>query len=113
MTNKTLKLIQDTLEDNKATNLTVLSVESLTVQFDTIVICTATSIRHAQAMADKTSQALKKISVEVPRCKGKEDDWLILDCGDQIVHIMLEEPRAFYSLEKLWCLQGMSDEQTS
>ena len=112
MTDKTLNLIESSLDDAKALEIIIIPVTSLTSEFDHMVICTATSLRHAQSIADKTSLALKEIGILVPRHKGKEDDWLILDCGSQVVHIMLEETRNFYALEKLWQYSEQLDEAT-
>jgi ribosome-associated protein len=102
MTDNILTCIESSLDDAKALEITIIPVTSLTSEFDHMIICTATSLRHAQSIADKTSLALKAIDINVPRHKGKEDDWLILDCGSQVVHIMLEDARNFYALEKLW-----------
>lgn len=98
-----LKLVELTLEENKAKNIRPLDVHELTSIADYMVVATATSKRHASAMADKLVRAAKKQNTKPVGVEGENDsEWILIDLGDVIVHIMLPEAREFYSLEKLW-----------
>lgn len=98
-----LKLVEQTLEDNKAHDIKPLDVRKLSNVTDYMVVATATSKRHALSMADKLYEAAKKHDAKPLGIDGQNDsEWILIDLGDVIVHIMLAEARKFYSLEKLW-----------
>jgi ribosome-associated protein len=90
-------------ESKKAKDLVVLDFRGVTSFTDFFVICTSTSQRQAQAIADEIGQKLKKIG-EVPVSVEGYDaaEWLLLDYGDFVVHIFSESARAYYQLERLW-----------
>lgn len=96
-------LVQNALEDLKAVELKVLDVRDMTSVTDLMIIVTGTSNRHVKALSDnlreKTSAAgVKPLGVEGVR----ESEWILMDYGDIVVHIMLPHIRATYNLEKLW-----------
>lgn len=95
--------VYQTLDANKATNITVLDVKEQTDVTDYMIICTGTSMRHLQALKDKVVTQIKKMKI-MPRGVSNEDnsDWVLIDFGDIIVHIMLAEARKLYDLESLW-----------
>lgn len=97
-------LVTETLSAHKAQDIKVLDVHSLTDVLDTMIICTATSTRHAASMADKLVVAVKKIGIKPFNNveHQTETGWILVDLLDIVVHIMLAETREFYSLEKLW-----------
>lgn len=97
-------LILTTLDDHKALDIRALDVTSLTDITDAMIICTATSNRHAMALSDHVQRALRDTANLRPLGTEGEDtaEWILLDYADIIVHIMLKETREFYSLEKLW-----------
>lgn len=97
-------LVLNTLADLKAKDIKVLDVHSLTNVMDTMVICTATSTRHAASMADKLVTAVKKVGIRPFNSieDQTETGWILVDLLDVVIHIMLAETREFYSLEKLW-----------
>lgn len=98
-----LKLVESVLDENKAQNVRPMDVRDLTNIADYMVVATATSKRHAASMADKLIQAAKKHDAKPLGVEGENDsEWILIDLGDVVVHIMLPEAREFYSLEKLW-----------
>ena len=101
--NKTISIAVDALEDLKGQDVTVVDVRGKTDVFDTMIIVTGTSDRHVKSLADSLVMEAKKKDLEV---LGVEADraWVLVDLYDVIVHIMLEETRSFYSLEKLWSI---------
>ena len=98
-----LHLILDVLEDNKAEETTVIDLRGKSAMADEMVIASGRSNRHVGSIADKLQEELKnaghgKVKVEgLPHC-----DWVLIDCGDVIVHLFRPEVRAFYNLEKMW-----------
>ncbi len=98
------ELAWEALDENKAIDITNIDVTELTDVTDRIVICTATSNRHAVALADKVERKLRDQEIRSMSTEGAKhpDGWVLIDFGDIVVHIMLAETRDFYSLEKLW-----------
>jgi ribosome silencing factor RsfS/YbeB/iojap len=98
------EFITTTLSALKAIEITLLDVHSLTNVTDTMVICTATSTRHATSVAEKLIRAMIGIGIKpYNRIEEQMDSgWILVDFLDMVVHIMLRETREFYSLEKLW-----------
>jgi len=100
---KTQQWIQDALEDAKTQNIAVLDVRKISDFTDYMVIATGTSNRHVQSSADKVVETLRGHGVRPVGVEGKQlGDWVLIDCGDVIVHIMRAQTRDFYNLEKLW-----------
>ena len=98
-----LSFVIDTLEDLKATKTTTLAVEHLTELMSYMVITTATSKQHCRSMARHLIEKSKKGNIKILGVEGQEDsEWILVDLGEIIIHIMLEKTRAFYELEKLW-----------
>lgn len=98
------ELAVKTLEDHKGLDISQIDVTGLTDVADYIVVCTATSTRHAQTLADKVTRQLREFGVRAFSTEGiqENDPWVLVDFGDLIVHIMLTEAREFYSIEELW-----------
>lgn len=100
---KTRSWIQHALEDAKARDVVVLDVRKISDFTDYMVIATGTSNRHVQSTADKVVDALRAHGVRTVGVEGgKTGDWVLIDFGDVIAHVMREETRDFYNLEKLW-----------
>jgi ribosome-associated protein len=100
-------LIVKTLEDNKAEDITSLDVHELTTVTSWMVICTANSKRQARALGDYVVTKVKETGVKPLGMEGATDsDWLLVDLGEIVVHIMLPDARAFYSLETLKARDG-------
>jgi ribosome-associated protein len=98
------ELAVSTLDENKGLDIKCMDVRENTDVTDFIVICTATSTRHAQSLMDKVQRQLRDEGIRALGTEGsaQNDDWVLVDFGDIVVHIMLAEAREFYSLEKLW-----------
>ena len=107
---KLAELIIETLEDNKATNILTLDVRELTSVTDLMIIASGTSSKQVTAIAEKLIEKAKKNNVPPYGSEGKEyGEWVLVDLGDIIVHIMHPTTRAHYQLEKLWSLADDSD----
>ena len=108
-TKKILDLAISALEDVKAENITMMNVEHLTELMSYIVVCTANSGTHAKALANHIEMTAKKNNVTILSIEGKvKSDWVLVDLADIVIHIMKEETRAFYQLEKLWDIKPNS-----
>ena len=104
-TEELTKLVINVLDDHKAFQITELDVTELTDITDRMIICSATSKRHASTMADKVITQSKQQGVRPLGVEGEDQaEWILIDLQDVIVHIMLPEMREFYSLEKLWSI---------
>jgi ribosome-associated protein len=91
------------LEDAKAQDIKVMEVTGLTDITDYMILATGTSSRHVKSVADKLVDAMKKRGLRPLGVEGTaESEWVLIDLGDAIVHIMQAEAREFYDLEKLW-----------
>lgn len=96
-------LITTALEDMKGVDIVVLDVHKITTITDTMIIASGTSDRHVRALADSVVEAAK--SKDHPPIGVEGDlggEWVLVDLGDVIVHLMLPRIRDFYNLEKLW-----------
>lgn len=90
-------------EDKKANYITALDLRGKTLIADFFIICSGTSNIHIRSVADGVMEALEKQGIRQRRMEGySEATWVLLDYGDIIVHVMSEEQRHFYGLEKLW-----------
>ncbi|MEH6345118.1 MAG: ribosome silencing factor [Bermanella sp.] len=97
------KLVIDSLEDLKAQDITVLDVTGRTSVTDTMIIATGTSSRHAQALAENVSEKAKAAGEMPLGSEGRGDsDWVLIDLGDVVVHVMTAQSREYYDLESLW-----------
>lgn len=100
------QLITTALEDLKGKNIVQLDVRELSDVMDTLIIASGTSSRHARSMADNVVEDLKKHGHRPLGVEGIETgDWVLVDYGDTVVHVMQEDTRAFYELEKLWSMK--------
>jgi ribosome-associated protein len=98
-----IKLIVDALEDVKAQDITVLDTGKLTSLFERMVIASGTSNRQTRAIADNVRIKMKEADEYVGNTEGEDTgDWVLIDLGDVIVHVMLPAVRAHYNLEELW-----------
>lgn len=91
------------LEDLKAQDVQVMDVRGMTSITDVMIVASGTSDRHVKALADSVVEAVKKHGVEPIGVEGEGSrEWVLVDLGDVIVHVMHPQTRAFYNLEKLW-----------
>ena len=105
------QLVINALEDLKAKDITVIDVKGRTSVTDYMILATGTSKKHAQAVCDNASAEAKAKGLKPLGAEGRDSsDWMLLDLGDVIVHVMTEQARTFYDLERLW--GEPSEEQT-
>jgi ribosome-associated protein len=91
------------LEDIKARDIVVLDVRQLTSLYDSLVIATAESARQAKALANHVRDSLKASGATIIGVEGEQTgDWVLVDAGDIVVHVMQPAVRAYYNLEELW-----------
>ena len=84
-----------------------LDVREKTSVTDTFVIASGTSTRHVKAIAEEVARFAKRLGVTPLGCEGERDgEWILLDLGDVVVHVMLPQMREFYALERLWKVGG-------
>lgn len=103
---KLAKIAVDALEDLKGQDIKVLDVQKLTTVTDTMIICTGTSNRHVKALAQNVAEDAKKAGHRPLGIEGEEaGEWVLVDLGSVVVHVMQAQPRAFYQLEKLWTVE--------
>jgi ribosome-associated protein len=101
--NKIVDFIIDKLEDLKAQNIVKLDVRNTSSITDFMIICTGTSSRHVTSLSDHLIQEAKQAGLLVLGNEGKADaDWVVVDCDSVMVHVMQQESRELYELEKLW-----------
>ena len=98
------------LEDLKAQDIQVLDVRGMTSITDLMIVASGTSDRHIKALADNVVESVKKRGVQPIGVEGETSrEWVLVDLGDVILHVMHPQTRAFYNLEKLWTV---GEEQT-
>lgn len=97
------KKIQQILDEHKAIDINLLDVSSLTAITDYMVICSGTSRRHVNALKNHVVTDLKSEDIRAIGIEGEDlGEWVLIDYGNVLVHIMQEKTREFYALEKLW-----------
>jgi ribosome-associated protein len=97
------QLIVKALEDIKGQQIVELDVTQLTDVMDHLIIATGTSNRHVKSLANNVVEELKNSGFRPLGVEGYEGgEWVLVDYGDTVVHVMLQSTRDFYELEKLW-----------
>lgn len=100
---KLQRAIVDGLEDVKAVNIVVFNTEHLSPLFERVIIASGTSNRQTKALASSVRDAVKSRGLEVHRTEGEENgEWIIVDCGAAVAHIMQPAIRDYYNLEEIW-----------
>jgi ribosome-associated protein len=91
------------LEDIKARDIAVLDVRKLTSLYDTLIIASADSARQVKALALHVRDRLKESGATIVGVEGEDvGEWVLVDAGDVVVHVMQPAVRAYYNLEELW-----------
>ena len=100
---KLLDIVTVALDDGKAEDIKVFDVRKLTSIADFMVVASGRSSRQVKALAERAADAARKRKVKPLGMEGEQtSEWVLLDLGDVIVHVMQPESRAHYQLEKLW-----------
>ena len=107
---KLLALVTNVLDERKAENITTIDVIGKTSFTDYMVIATGTSDRHIKALCNYVTVELKENGM-IPRgIEGAQgSEWVLMDLGDVILHVMTAQTREFYQLEKLWSIENVQD----
>jgi len=107
---KTLELTCSALDDLKAQNIIILEVGSFTSVTDYMVIASGTSTQHVRSIANNLEKTAKQRKADVFGIEGSNNaEWVLVDLGDVIAHIMLPDVRDYYQLEKLWSVEDIVD----
>jgi ribosome-associated protein len=102
-TEEKTQAVVSALEDIKATNITVINTSKQSQLFERMVIASGNSNRQTRALADNVVVKLKELGEEIHGREGEETgDWVLIDLGEVIVHIMQPAVRTYYNLEELW-----------
>ena len=98
-----LEQVHSALEDIKARDTVEIDVREKTSVCDFMVVTSGTSTRHVKSIADEVVRFAKKLDVQPLGVEGeREAEWVLVDLGDVVVHVMLPRVREFYALERLW-----------
>ena len=100
---KLQRVIVDGLEDVKGQNILVFDTEHLSSLFERVIIASGTSNRQTKSLAASVRDAVKQAGFPVPRTEGEVNgEWIIVDCGAAVVHLMQPNIREYYHLEEIW-----------
>ncbi|WP_027212615.1 ribosome silencing factor [Burkholderia sp. WSM2232] len=100
---KLQRVIVDALEDVKAQDIRVFNTSHLTALFDRVIVASGTSNRQTKALASSVREGVKEAGGEIVSTEGEDiGEWVLVDCGDAIVHILQPALRQYYNLEEIW-----------
>lgn len=100
---KLQRAIVDGLEDVKAQDIQVFNTEALSPLFERVIVASGTSNRQTKALAASVRDAVREAGFDKPRTEGEDNgEWIIVDCGAAVVHVMQPSIRQYYRLEEIW-----------
>ncbi|MFC0398498.1 ribosome silencing factor [Paraburkholderia rhizosphaerae] len=100
---KLQRTIVDALEDVKAQDIKVFNTSHLTELFDRVIIASGTSNRQTKALASSVREKVKESGGDIISTEGEDiGEWVLVDCGDVVVHILQPALRQYYNLEEIW-----------
>jgi ribosome-associated protein len=106
-----LNIVVDAIDDMKGVDLLVIDVRDMTSITDRMVITSGTSTRHVKSIADSVALKAKQAGFPALGVEGAQAaEWVLIDLGDVVVHVMTPAIREFYALEKLWAVVGDKSE---
>lgn len=103
LTDKQLQDAVKAVEEKKGQDVVLLDLQGISMVTDYFLIVTANSTTQVKAISDNVSEKLPDAGLPVLRVEGlQEAKWVLVDCGDLVVHVMTPDQREFYNLERLW-----------
>jgi ribosome-associated protein len=100
---KLQRVIVDALEDVKGQDIQVFNTTALSDMFDRVIIASGTSNRQTRALASSVAEKVKAAGGSVVSTEGEDTgEWVLVDCGDAVVHILQPAIRDYYNLEEIW-----------
>jgi ribosome-associated protein len=100
---KLQRVIVDALEDVKGQDIEVFNTTALSDMFDRVIIASGTSNRQTRALASSVAEKVKAAGGSIVSMEGADSgEWVLVDCGDAVVHILQPAIRAYYHLEEIW-----------
>ena len=101
-----VKVVVDVIDELKGEEVITLNVLEQSVDMEAIIVATGRSIQHVKGIANHIRIEAKRLNMMVLGIEGSEfGEWVLIDLGEVIVHVMTEKTRAFYKLEKLWSVE--------
>ena len=95
--------VVDALEDIKAFDITIMDVRQMTSVTSYMIVASGNSTRQCKAIADNVREKLKEKGADTRGIEGEKDgEWVLVDLGEIVVHVMVSATRAYYNLEQLW-----------
>lgn len=106
------ELVRNALEEIKARDITEIDVRGKSSVTDYMVIASGTSRRHVMSVAHELLEKVKEAGVRPLGTEGQEvGDWILVDLGDLVVHVMMPDARSFYDLERLWQMEDDAESE--
>lgn len=103
LTDKQLQDAVQVVEEKKGRDVILLNLQGISMVTDYFLIVTGNSTTQVKAITDNLSEKLPELGLPVLRIEGlQEAKWVLVDCGDLVVHVMTPDQREFYNLERLW-----------
>ncbi len=91
------------LEDVKGDNIVVIDTHKLSSLFSKMIVCTGSSNRQVKSLAQNVALEFKNNNIDIIGIEGEDGgEWVLVDCGDVVIHVMLPQVRNYYDLESLW-----------
>ncbi len=110
-TEQLITIVREALDDVKARDVEVIDVRGKSSITDFMMIASGTSKRHVVSLAQAVSDKVKQSGIEPIGTEGQSDgDWVLVDLGELVVHIMMPDARSYYDLERLWRFDSSEDE---
>jgi len=113
-TKKKINAIIAALEDVKAMDIVTIDTRKKSPLFEYIIVASAASTRQTRALANNVSVELKKLGAEILGVEGEDSgEWVLIDLGEVVVHVMQPAVRAYYNLEELWNMRSLPKKATA
>lgn len=113
-TEQLIEIVRNALDDMKARDIDVIDVRGKSSVTDYMMIACGTSKRHVMSIAEEVVVNVKDEGLQPIGTEGQGvGDWVLVDLGDVLLHVMMPDARSFYDLERLWRFDPMDDEQSA